>query len=423
MRIAIVGLGYVGAPLAVELAKHFTVVGYDVNPARVAALSQGIDHTHEIAPETLAASTCTFVDDCALIQNCNVYIITVPTPIDAANVPDLNAVRSASHSIGHLIKKGDIIVYESTVYPGVTEEICVPILEAASGLIWKKDFNVGYSPERINPGDKINTLTTTTKIVSGDSEETLQRIASIYQTVTQTYRASSIKVAEAAKVIENTQRDVNIALMNELSQIFSHLGIDTHDVINAAKSKWNFLPFTPGLVGGHCISVDPYYLSYKAAVHGIVSDVILSARKINDSMANHVVAEIIKKAMNLNMTTPDIKVTILGVTFKANVPDIRNSKVYNMVQQFKKYGIKTQVVDPHASKDEVQHEFNFQLQDANAIESSEILIVAVPHQEYVEGGWDMIATLLNNNKKCIVADLGAVLDRALKPAHVELWRL
>lgn len=422
MKICVVGLGYVGAPLAVELSKHFAVVGYDINELRVHELNNGFDRTNEISEQDLKATTCTFTHAHADILTSTVYIVTVPTPVDEANVPDLTSVRSATKAVGKSLKRGDIVIYESTVYPGVTEEVCIPILEEGSELKWKEHFNVGYSPERINPGDKVNTLTRTTKIVSGDTEDSLNIIDSIYSRITKTFRASSIKVAEAAKVVENTQRDVNIALMNELSQIFSKLGVDTNDVIDAAASKWNFQRFKPGLVGGHCISVDPYYLSHKAAAHGIVSDVILSAREINDSMARHVVGEVIKLAV-IHKLINGSPVTILGTTFKPNVPDIRNSKVANMVDLLQQHGLTVQVADPHALCTEVKHEFGYDVLEFNELEDTQIVVLAVPHDEYIQDGWNLIQKLVRSKSPCIVADLGAALDRTTKPDNMILWRL
>jgi UDP-N-acetyl-D-galactosamine dehydrogenase len=421
MKITVVGLGYVGAPLAVELARHFDVVGFDINDTRVRELRDGFDRTNEIDEQALRLTRCLFTIAKTRAAESEVFIVTVPTPVDSANVPDLTAVRVASKTVGEWLKHGDVVIYESTVYPGVTEEVCVPILEQISKMKHRDDFSVGYSPERINPGDKINTLTTTTKIVSGDSPATLDVVDSIYSKITKTFRAATIKVAEAAKVIENTQRDVNIALMNELSQIFCKLGIDTNDVLEAAGSKWNFQRFKPGLVGGHCISVDPYYLSHKAAAHGIVSDVILSAREINDSMARHVVCEVIRLAV-VHKIINNSPVTILGTTFKPNVPDIRNSKVANMVEHFEQHGLVVQVTDPHALSMEVNHEFGYDLFELTELHDTQIVVLAVPHDEYIQHGWELIQRLVRSRNLCIVADLGGVLDRNTKPDNMILWR-
>lgn len=421
MNIAVVGLGYVGAPLAIELSKHFSVIGYDINVKRVDELKLHEDRTGEITIEELDKSSIIYTSQLADLKSANVFIITVPTPIDAGNVPDLSPVKLATIDVGILLKSGDIVVFESTVYPGVTEEICATILEKASGLKWKTDFNIAYSPERINPGDKIHTLTSTTKIVSGDCLETLDKIDSIYSKITKTYRAPSIKVAEGAKVIENIQRDVNIALMNELSQIFTRLKIDTNDVIDAAASKWNFLTFRPGLVGGHCISVDPYYLSHKAAQAGFIADVILSAREINDSMAAFITDQTVKMMSKNRMLGANPVVTILGCTFKENVPDIRNSKVFNIVEQLKAYGITAQLVDPWAKLEDVEHEYHVSLTENPS--PADAIILAVPHAEFVDGGWpNILKYSRGGDQPLVVLDIKGVLDRASLPANVELWR-
>lgn len=332
VKIGVVGLGYVGLPLAVHLAEHFDVTGFDINLNRVKSLQNGVDFTNEVGSEALASSDLKITHQLNEIASCNFYIVTVPTPTDQANVPDLGPVIKASESVASVLKKGDIVVYESTVYPGVTEETCVPILEAFStGLKHLVDFNVGYSPERINPGDRINTLATVMKIVSGDTAESLDIIANVYAKVVDAgiYRAPTIKVAEAAKVIENTQRDVNIALMNELSELFNRIGIDTHEVLKAAGSKYNFLKFSPGLVGGHCIGVDPYYLTHKAEIHGYKSNLILMSRQINNSMPRFIAQQTIHSMVSSNLLNSDSRVLVLGVTFKENVPDVRNSKVFD----------------------------------------------------------------------------------------------
>jgi len=421
MNIAVIGLGYVGAPLAVELSRHFPVVGYDINVQRIDELRRFQDRTGEIDSAALRSANILFTGDSDHILEADVYIITVPTPVTEANVPDLGPVRSATERVAKLLTPGDIVIYESTVYPGVTEEVCVPLLEKGSGFEWKKHFHVGYSPERINPGDREHTLTTTTKIVSGDDENTLDKIDLIYSAITKTYRAPCIKVAEAAKVIENTQRDVNIALMNELSQIFTRLKVDTNDVINAAASKWNFQAFRPGLVGGHCISVDPYYLSHKAATQGFIADVILSAREINDSMAAFIVDQLIRKMAVNRMLGANPIVTILGCTFKENVPDIRNSKVFTIVDQLKAYGIHPQIIDPHANSEEVDHEYHYHI--TNDPQPADAVILAVPHADLIVDGWDSILKYGKGpDHGLVVLDVKAALDRHWLPENVDLWR-
>lgn len=421
MIIGIVGLGYVGAPLAVTLAKKYLVIGYDINDDRVDQLSKGIDHTGEIDPQLLKTTTVTFTSVAVDLRKADVIIVTVPTPVGEANVPDLSAVKAATEMVGANMQQGAIVVFESTVYPGVTEEICVPILEKASGFTWKDHFNVGYSPERINPGDKVNTLTTTTKIVSGDTEKTGNILELVYGQVCPVYRAPNIKVAEAAKVIENTQRDVNIALMNELSQIFTRLGVDTNDVINAAASKWNFQPFRPGLVGGHCISVDPYYLSHKAATKGFIADVILSSREVNDSMASFVADQLVKMLARNRMLGATPVVTIIGATFKENVTDIRNSKIFAVMEQLRPYGIIPQLIDSHADAVEVKHEYDVEI-NPKPLLAADAILLAVPHSDMVKTWDDVVAYGKGPNHKLVVMDLKAVLDRNKKPEFVDLWR-
>lgn len=420
--IAVIGLGYVGAPLAYALAQKFEVVGYDLNADRIEELRSGKDRTHEVPCADLASARVRLTGRAEELARADIFIITVPTPVGSGNVPDLGPVRAASETVARVMQAGATVIYESTVYPGVTEEVCVPILEQLSGLRHKEQFNVGYSPERVNPGDKVHTLHTTTKIISADSPQTLELLDQVYSAITTTYRAPTIKVAEAAKVIENTQRDVNIALMNELSQIFSRLGVDTNDVINAAASKWNFLEFRPGLVGGHCISVDPYYLSHKAATQGFVADVILSAREINDSMASFVAAETIKLLARNRLLHGDTVVTVLGTTFKENVPDIRNSKVADVVRHLQQYGIAPQVIDPLANPQEVQHEYGFSLTPPEKARPADAIVYAVPHEEFTASGWGTVTAAAKPDQPVVVMDLKAALDRAFKPAHVHHWR-
>lgn len=417
--IGIVGLGYVGAPLAIELAKYYEVIGYDINDVRVNELNKGIDSTNELNLDDLKSTSCNFTSNIDEIAHCNVYIVTVPTPITHANIPDLNPLTLASVAISSILKKKDIIIYESTVYPGVTEEFCVPLLERSGLSHSKKEFYVGYSPERINPGDKVHTLKTVTKIISADSDYALNLLDEIYSSVTKTYRAPSIKVAEAAKVIENTQRDVNIGLMNELSAIFSRLNIDTHDVLQAARTKWNFINFIPGFVGGHCISVDPYYLTHKAQESGYVPSFILSAREVNDEMPILIANRTLQTLSRIKKLKSDITITILGCTFKENVPDIRNSKVFALHKELKNWGLNVQVVDPLANPVEVKREYNVEL--CNKPVPADAIILAVAHNEYVSHGWKKIQKYLIKTD-CVVTDLKAVLDRTKKPKHVTLVR-
>ena len=402
LKICVVGLGYVGAPLAVELTKHFNILGYDINHTRVNELNSGYDSNNELQDFVIKATSR--IED---TWNHDVYIITVPTPISSSNVPDLEPLTKATELVARSMTKNAIVVYESTVYPGVTEDICVPILSRISGLKYKKDFHVAYSPERINPGDRIHTLTTTTKIVSADTAEVLQIVNSIYSSITKTYVVSSIKVAEAAKIVENIQRDVNIALMNELSQIFSTMDIDTNDVIDAAKSKWNFLDFRPGLVGGHCISVDPYYLSHKATQQGLTADVILSARKINESMSKHIVTSLIQLLLKNNLPAT---VTILGITFKENVSDLRNSKVFDIIAELAEYGIIPQLVDPYCDMNLVKQLTGIEPVNWFPVKTS-ATILAVAHDGFKS--WP---------DSPIVMDLKGVLHREDKPQNTILWR-
>ena len=384
-RLAIVGLGYVGLPLAVEFGKQRPVLGFDINPARVAELQGGRDHTLECSAQELrAAAHLRFSHDPAALKACQVFIVTVPTPVDGANRPDLTPLIKASRTVGAALKPGDVVIYESTVYPGATEEVCVPELERASGLTFNRDFFCGYSPERINPGDKVNTLTTIKKITSGSTPEVAQAVDALYRQIITagTHRASSLKVAEAAKVIENTQRDLNIALVNELSVIFARLGIDTLDVLEAAGSKWNFLPFRPGMVGGHCIGVDPYYLTHKAEQVGYHPQVILAGRRINDNMGRYVARNTIRRMLQAGMDVPRCRIGVLGITFKENCPDIRNSKVVDMVREFEGWGANVVVADPWADAAEVQREYGIQLAPIDADHPVDALVVAVGHREY-----------------------------------------
>ncbi len=384
-KIAIIGLGYVGLPLAVEFGKQFDTLGFDINSKRIAELSSGEDRTLETTHEELTqAIRLKFTTDPTTLAACNIFIVTVPTPIDKASRPDLTPLIKASETVGKVLKQGDIVIYESTVYPGATEEVCVPVLEKFSGKKFNVDFFCGYSPERINPGDKVNTLTKIKKITSGSTPEVADAVDALYGSIITagTYKASSIKVAEAAKVIENTQRDLNIALVNELSVIFERLGIDTLDVLETAGSKWNFLPFRPGLVGGHCIGVDPYYLTHKAEEVGYHPQVILAGRRINDNMARYVARNTIKRMLKNGMDVPRCRVGVLGITFKENCPDIRNSKVVDMVREFEAWGIKVVVADPWAAAEDVVHEYGLHLGRVDAEHPVDALVVAVGHNEY-----------------------------------------
>jgi len=422
-KIAVIGLGYVGLPVAVAFARSGApVVGFDIDPERVRELHAGRDRTREVAPADLRHPSVTFTADPAELKRADFFIVTVPTPIDDARRPDLAALRQASQTVGKAMRKGAIVVYESTVYPGATEEDCVPVLEEASGLKVGREFGVGYSPERINPGDAEHRFETIKKVVAGQNAETLDVIAAVYGSVVTAgiHRAPSIKVAEAAKVIENTQRDLNIALMNELSAICHLIGIDTGDVLAAAQTKWNFLPFTPGLVGGHCIGVDPYYLTHRAEKAGYHPEVILAGRRINDGVGQRVARECLYRMMR-NGSAGRL-VTVLGLTFKENVPDVRNSKVIDIVSELRSFGASVQVHDPLADAGEVRHEYGIELMARDAIAPADAVVLAVPHQAYLADGWRGVVPLLKNGRG-IVIDVKARLDRAKTPDGVELWRL
>ncbi|WP_109077243.1 Vi polysaccharide biosynthesis UDP-N-acetylglucosamine C-6 dehydrogenase TviB [Aggregatibacter kilianii] len=412
-KIGVVGLGYVGLPLAVEFGKKIATVGFDINQERIEELTSGKDRTLEVAPADLKAAThLSYTADLAKLKECNFFIVTVPTPIDDVNRPDLTPLQKASKTVGQVLKKGDIVVYESTVYPGATEEVCVPILEQVSGLKFNEDFFVGYSPERINPGDKVNTLTKIKKITSGSTPEIADIVDAIYGSIITagTHKASSIKVAEAAKVIENTQRDLNIALINELSIIFERIGIDTLDVLEAAGSKWNFLPFRPGLVGGHCIGVDPYYLTHKAEEVGYNPQVILAGRRINDDMANYVAQSTIKMMINNNIDVARAKVGILGVTFKENCPDIRNSKVVNMIKEFENWGVEVVIADPWADAEEVKEEYGLELASIDAKHPVDTLVVAVGHKEFRDLDSKTLRSYVRTEKP-VLADVKSLFNR------------
>ena len=385
IKIGMIGLGYVGLPLAVEFGQKYPTVGFDINPNRIRELQSGKDHTLEVSEEELAQATqLTYSCELADLNDCNFYIVTVPTPINEHKQPDLTPLVKASETLGKVIKTGDIVVYESTVYPGATEEVCVPILEKVSGLKFNQDFFVGYSPERINPGDKLHRVTNILKVTSGSTPEVAEKVDAIYKSIITagTHKASSIKVAEAAKVIENTQRDVNIALINELALIFNKLGIDTEEVLIAAGTKWNFLPFRPGLVGGHCIGVDPYYLTHKAQAIGYNPEVILSGRRINDGMGVYVVSQLVKLMIKKRVHVQEANVLIMGLTFKENCPDIRNTRVVDIVAELKTYGVNVDVYDPWVNADEAVHEYGIRPIEMPTSGKYDAIILAVAHNEF-----------------------------------------
>jgi UDP-N-acetyl-D-galactosamine dehydrogenase len=423
-KISVIGLGYVGLPLAVSFAKVVDVIGYDISEDKVNGYISGIDVTKEVGDEALRETAISFTSNEKELKNAKFHIVAVPTPINNDKTPNLNPVKSASKTLGDNLTEGSIVVYESTVYPGVTEDICVPILEKASGLKCGVDFKVGYSPERINPGDKVHRFETITKVVSGMDEESLDIIAQVYELVVQAgvHKAESIKVAEAAKVIENSQRDINIAFMNELSIIFNKLGIDTKSVLEAAGTKWNFLNFTPGLVGGHCIGVDPYYLTYKAEEMGYHSQIILAGRKINDNMGKYVAENTVKLMIKANKQIKGSKVAILGLTFKENCPDVRNTKVIDIINELKEYGINTITHDPQANKEDVYNHYGIELKEAEDIKDVYVVILAVPHEEYKKLSLEDISGFYNNNyshlngnkdldDKKVLIDIKGMFDR------------
>jgi UDP-N-acetyl-D-galactosamine dehydrogenase len=423
--IGVVGLGYVGLPLAVEFGKKRRTIGFDLSAAKIASYKLCIDPTGELSSEDLrAANQLTVTNDPAALSQADYIVVAVPTPVDIAHNPDFTPLIGASESVGKHMKRGAIIVYESTVYPGATEEICIPVLEKHSGMKWKKDFHVGYSPERINPGDKERTLTNILKIVSGDDADTLEKVASLYASIVTpgVFRASSIKVAEAAKVIENTQRDLNIALINELAVIFDMLGLDTQEVLQAAGTKWNFLPFRPGLVGGHCIGVDPYYLTYKAEMAGYHPQVILAGRHINDGMAKFVAEKTVKEIIKAGFHVKGAKVNILGLTFKENCPDIRNSKVADMIHELQSYGVDVHVHDPLADPQEALHEYGVKLDDWDALPRAHAIVAAVSHKELMRRSLtEFQAKVVENG--CFI-DVKAQFDpNALREAGLSVWRL
>lgn len=413
--LGVVGLGYVGLPIAIAFARKVNVLGFDVNSDKIDKYRQGIDPTNEVGNQAIAESSMSFTSNEEDLRTAKVLIVAVPTPINRNHTPDLTPLEEASRIVGRNLSKGAVVVFESTVFPGVTEDICIPILENESGLKAGHDFKVGYSPERINPGDKVNRLETITKIVSGMDNETLAELSLLYELIIEAgvHRAPSIKVAEAAKVIENAQRDINIAFMNELAMIFNRLDIDTNDVLEAASTKWNFLPFYPGLVGGHCIGVDPYYLTYKAEQEGYYSKIILAGRQINDDMGRFIVENTIKKLIQSDITIKQARIGILGFTFKENIPDSRNSRVIDIINELKEYGIQPVVVDPVADTDEVIEEYGIRLDELSELHDMDALIFAVKHEEFLSLGMTDIDQMFkaNANHKKIIMDVKGFLKK------------
>lgn len=423
--VAIVGLGYVGLPLAVEFGKKRQTIGYDLSVSKINSYKQYIDPTGEVSTEDLRqASQLTVTTDPSKLSQADYIVIAVPTPVDLAHQPDFKPLIGASESVGKYLKRGAIIIYESTVYPGATEEVCIPVLENYSGMKWKQDFHVGFSPERINPGDKQHTLTKILKVVSGDDEASLEKIAQLYESVITAgvYRASSIKVAEAAKVIENTQRDLNIALMNELAIIFDKLEIDTLEILEAAGTKWNFLPFRPGLVGGHCIGVDPYYLTHKAEMVGYIPQVILAGRRINDNMAKFIAEQTIKQIIKAGFNVHGAKVNVLGLTFKENCPDLRNSKVINVIRELQDYGVEIHVCDPVTNAKEATHEYAIELESWENLPCAEAMIVAVSHHEFISKTvLDLQSKIIDNG--CFIDVKSQFNQSELLESGLNVWRL
>ncbi len=419
VRIGVIGLGYVGLPLAVALGRVYPTTGFDIKADRIAALRDGRDSTREATAEELAEATkLAFSTDAADLADCNVYIVTVPTPIDRNKRPLLDPLISASETVGRVLKQGDVVIYESTVYPGCTEEVCVPVLEQVSGLRFNRDFFAGYSPERINPGDRAHSLTSIMKVTSGSTPAIADFVDGLYRSIVTagTHKASCIKVAEAAKVIENTQRDVNIALINELALIFDRIGIDTEEVLNAAATKWNFLPFRPGLVGGHCIGVDPYYLTEKAQQLNYHPEMILAGRRLNDSMAGHVASQVVKLMIGKHIQPADAKVLVLGLTFKENCPDVRNTKVIDLVRELKSYRCRVEVHDPWVDVDEARQEFGMELTASPVPGAYDAVVIAVGHREFAELGADGIRHFGAPN--CVVYDIKYLLPKERTDARL-----
>ncbi len=423
--IAVVGLGYVGLPLAVQLARHFSVVGYDTQRERINELKEGRDRTREVGEADLKGTSARFTADAADIRTCRLIIVTVPTPIDESRMPDLGHIRSAAAAVGRNLSRGSCVVFESTVYPGVTEEVCVPILERESGLKLGEGFTVGYSPERINPGDRVHTLETITKVVSASDAESLELLTKVYGKVVKAgiHQASSIKVAEAAKVIENTQRDINIALMNELSIIFNRIGIDTAEVLEAAGTKWNFLPFRPGLVGGHCIGVDPYYLTFKAEMMGYHPEMILAGRRINDGMGKYVAERIIKMLIAAGKPVRNCRVAILGLTFKENIPDLRNTRVIDIVKELEDYGVSVAVHDSLANRREAREFYGVDIHPFDELKDVHAVVVAVAHDEYRNLGLRKIISLCTDGAPLVIDIKGIFDPEEASRLGIPYWRL
>lgn len=424
-KLSLVGLGYVGMPIAVAFAKKINVIGFDLNAQKIETYKKGIDPTHEVGDEVIGKTSVEFTADETKLREAKFHIVAVPTPVNDDHTPDLRPVQGASEILGRNLTRGSIVVFESTVYPGVTEDVCVPILERESGLKCGEDFKVGYSPERINPGDKVHRLETITKIVSGMDEETLDTVAKVYELVVAAgvHRAESIKVAEAAKVIENSQRDINIAFMNELSIIFNKMGIDTKSVLEAAGTKWNFLKFYPGLVGGHCIGVDPYYLTYKAEELGYHSQIILSGRRINDDMGKYVAENCVKNLIAADKPVKNAKVAILGFTFKENCPDTRNTKVIDIVKELKEYGINAMIADPEADSAEAKRLYGIEFVDANEIHGMDAVILAVAHKEFSDFTIGQMDRFFGSGKKVLLDIKGLLNRKEYESAGYSYWRL
>lgn len=425
-KLSLVGLGYVGMPIAVAFSKKIKVIGFDLNQEKIQMYQSGVDPTGEVGNEAIREAAVEFTADAAKLREAKFHIVAVPTPVNADHTPDLRPVEGASRIVGQNLTKGSIVVFESTVYPGVTEEICVPILEQESGLVCGRDFTVGYSPERINPGDKVHRLETIVKIVSGMNEETLEEVAKVYELVVDAgvHRAESIKVAEAAKVIENSQRDINIAFMNELSIIFHKMGIDTQAVLEAAGTKWNFLKFFPGLVGGHCIGVDPYYLTYKAEQLGYHSQIILSGRRINDDMGKYVAESVIKSLIKADVAVKGAKVAILGFAFKENCPDTRNTKVIDIVKELREYGVEPVIADPVADSLEANREYGISFAKDEGIRQMDAVILAVAHEQYAGLTQEQIAAYFKTDGQRILVDIKGILNKKeYEEAGYFYWRL
>lgn len=424
-KLSLVGLGYVGMPIAVAFAKKIDVIGYDLNEKKIELYKNGIDPTNEVGDEAIKNTTVEFTSDETKLREAKFHIVAVPTPVNDDHTPDLTPVEGASRILGRNLTKGSVVVFESTVYPGVTEEVCVPILEKESGLTCGVDFKIGYSPERINPGDKVHRLETITKIVSGMDAEALDCIAKVYELVVEAgvHRAESIKVAEAAKVIENSQRDINIAFMNELSIIFNKMGIDTQSVLNAAGTKWNFLKFYPGLVGGHCIGVDPYYLTYKAEMMGYHSQVILAGRRINDDMGKYVAENVVKNLIKADKPVKDAKVAILGFTFKENCPDTRNTKVIDIVNELREYGITPVIADPQADADEAKRLYGVEFAAADMIKDMDAVVLAVAHTQFRSFTMEEINGFFGEGKKVLLDIKGLLSRKEYEDAGYLYWRL